>query len=58
MQDQEGGPAITMPWQMEVLGNFGTCSLMEIRMKKKETFPCVSTQCIEHEALGNFGIQR
>jgi hypothetical protein len=55
MQDQESGLAITMPWEMEELGNFGTCSQTKVRMKEKEKSPCVSTRCIKHEALGNFG---
>jgi hypothetical protein len=42
---------------MEALGNFGTCSQMEVRMTRKETSPCVSTRWIEHEALGNLELE-
>jgi hypothetical protein len=57
IQDKKGGPTIITPWQMEALGNFGTCNQMEVRMTKKETSPCVSTWCIKHEAFGNLELE-
>ncbi len=53
----KSGTTITTPWQMEALGNFGTCSQTKVKMTKKETSPCVSTRCIEHEALGNLELE-
>jgi hypothetical protein len=42
MHDQEGGLAITMPWEMAQVQNMNhVCSQMKVIMKKKEIFLCV-----------------
>ncbi len=46
--DQEGGLVITMHWEMAQVWNMNHAySQMEVRMKKKEISPCVST----HQAI-------